>query len=75
MPLILYRREGCDLCELAEQALSSAQAGAWTSIDVGWHGELADRYGWTLPVLRDEASGRELAWPFDAHAVRVFLGA
>jgi hypothetical protein len=75
LPLILYRREGCDLCELAEQALAGAGLGTWTSVDVGWQGPLADRYGWTLPVLRDDGSGRELAWPFDAYAVRVFLGA
>jgi hypothetical protein len=73
--LILYRREGCDLCELAEQALGVAGVGLWTAIDVGWHGDLADRYGWTLPVLRDEVSGLELAWPFDAYAVRRFIGA
>jgi hypothetical protein len=73
--LILYRREGCDLCELAEQALGAAGVVGWTSIDVGWQGELADRYGWTLPILRDEIGARELAWPFDAHAVRRFLGA
>jgi hypothetical protein len=75
VPLILYRRAGCDLCDLAEQALAAAGVANWTSVDVGWQGELADRYGWTLPVVRDEAGGRELAWPFDAYAVRLFLGA
>ncbi len=75
MSLILYRREGCELCELAERTLRAAGVAAWTPVDVGWEGHLADRYGWTLPVLRDEVSARELAWPFDVYAVRTFLSA
>ncbi len=34
---------------------------------------LEREYGSRTPVLREEPSGRELAWPFDAWAVRRFL--
>jgi hypothetical protein len=73
VPLILYRREGCDLCDLAERALINAGAVDWTAVEVGWAGELAERYGWVLPVIREADSGRELAWPFDAWQVREFM--
>ena len=35
---------------------------------------LESRYGTRVPVLRDARDGRELDWPFDAAAVKVFLG-
>jgi hypothetical protein len=41
----------------------------WIDGDAG----LEARYGERVPVLRDEASGRELGWPFDAAALRAFL--
>lgn len=58
---------------MAEAALAGAGVEAYTRVDIGWDGALADRYGWTIPVLRDDESARELAWPFDAYAVRRFL--
>ncbi len=73
MSLILFRREGCDLCDLAERAIAAAGVVAWTAVEVGWEGELAERYGWILPVLRDSVGERELAWPFDAWQVRQFI--
>ena len=33
-----------------------------------------ERYGWLIPVIRD-GQGREMRWPFDAEALRGFLGA
>jgi len=35
---------------------------------------LEARYGIRVPVLRDDASGRELDWPFDAEALGRFTG-
>ena len=71
---ILYRRESCHLCDHAEAALRDAGVAAFEKVEIGWEGELAERYGWRVPVLRDPADGRELDWPFDAWGVRAFLG-
>jgi hypothetical protein len=71
--LQLYRRENCSLCDLAETALRDAGAADVVRIGIDWTGELADRYGWRIPVLRDAADGRELDWPFDAWSVRRFV--
>jgi len=35
--------------------------------------QLEARYGERVPVLRDEDSGEEIGWPFDAAAVTRFL--
>ncbi len=73
MALHLYRRESCSLCDLAEAALQGAGVADYVAVEIGWTGELAERYGWRVPVLREPASGRELDWPFDAWGVRAFL--
>jgi hypothetical protein len=73
VPLKLYRRESCSLCDFAEVALQDANVGTYATEEVGWQGDLAERYGWRVPVLCDVASGRELDWPFDAWSVRAFL--
>jgi hypothetical protein len=72
-PLVLYRRESCHLCEYALEALAAAGMVDFDTVDIGWEGPLADRYGWRIPVLRDAVGGRELDWPFDAWAVRRFV--
>ena len=73
MTLTLYRREDCPLCDHAEEALRGAGVAAWDSVEVGWNGELAQRYGERVPVLVREDSGAELAWPFDVWTVRRFV--
>lgn len=35
--------------------------------------ELADQYGWRIPVVRLREPGRELDWPFDVVKLRSFL--
>jgi hypothetical protein len=35
--------------------------------------ELEARYGERVPVLREDASNRELNWPFDAASVQRFI--
>ena len=71
MTLTLYRREDCPLCDHAEEALRGAGVEAWDTVEVGWNGELAQRYGDRVPVL--VRAGAELAWPFDTWTVRKFL--
>jgi hypothetical protein len=73
MRLTLFRRDRCDLCDMAEAALAGAGIAQFARVEIGWDGELSDRYGWSIPVLRDEDRGAELAWPFDAFSVRRFL--
>lgn len=75
MDLELFRRESCSLCDLAEAALRDAGVAGFARREIGWEGELASRYGWRIPVLRDATSGRELDWPFDAWSVRRFVAA
>jgi hypothetical protein len=72
--LILYQRDYCHLCDLALAVLAEAHAPDFDSAWVDDSAELEARYGVRVPVLRDNRAGRELDWPFDAAAVRVFLG-
>ena len=71
--LIFYQRDDCRLCDVALAILAQAQI---PDFDAGWvddSPELLQRYGTRVPVLRDTRDGRELAWPFDATAVRAFV--
>ena len=71
--LILYQRDYCHLCDLALAAMAAAQTPDFESVWVDDSAELEQLYGTRLPVLRDQADGRELDWPFDAAAIRAFL--
>lgn len=73
MRLLLYQRDDCRLCDEAVALLASVRAPEFQSLWVDGERALEDRYGARVPVLRDEDSGRELAWPFDAGALRRFL--
>lgn len=64
MPLTLYQRDDCHLCDLAVAVLAQARAGDFSSVFIDDDPGLEARYGVRVPVLRD-ASGRELDWPFD----------
>ena len=75
MPLILYQRDDCHLCDLALAVLAEARAPAFDSVFIDGDDSLEARYGERVPVLRDEARGVELDWPFDAGRLRVFLHA
>lgn len=72
--LTLYQRDYCHLCDQALAVLAEARAPDFDSLWVDDSAELEQRYGTRVPVLRDMRDGRELDWPFDAAAVRVFLG-
>jgi hypothetical protein len=72
--LILYQRDYCHLCDQALAVMAEAGAPDFDSAWVDDSTVLESRYGTRLPVLRDTRDGRELDWPFDAAAVRRFLG-
>ncbi|HEU0152089.1 MAG TPA: glutaredoxin family protein [Arenimonas sp.] len=73
MRLTLIQRDDCHLCDLAWDALAAAGVADFESVWIDGDAALEVRYGERIPVLRREDSGRELAWPFGAEAVRAFL--
>jgi len=73
MGLILYQRDDCHLCDLALDVLSAARVPDFESVFIDSDDELEKRYGLRVPILSDDASGREMGWPFDVDAVRIFL--
>ena len=66
MPLILYQRDDCHLCDLALEVLAVARAPEFHSVFIEDDDALEARYGLRVPVLRDDVRGVELDWPFDA---------
>lgn len=71
----LYLRDDCCLCDEAIEVLAAANAPDFTSVWIDDDSTLELRYGVRIPVLRDEAGGCELDWPFDAARLRAFLAA
>ena len=71
--LTLFQRDDCHLCDLALAVLAAARAPAFDSVFIDGDDALEARYGERVPVLRDEARGLELNWPFDAAGLRRFL--
>ncbi|GAB4257044.1 MAG: glutaredoxin family protein [Methylomicrobium sp.] len=77
--LLLFGTQGCHLCELAEalveRCLVETADVTIDRIDIAEHTEWQDRYAIRIPVLLDQASGREIGWPFDADEVLRFIDA
>ena len=73
--LILYQRDDCHLCDMALAAMAAARVPAFDSVFIDGDDALEAAYGARVPVLRDVADGRELAWPFDAGRLRGWLAA
>ena len=71
--LTLFQRDDCHLCDLALEVLSAARVPAFESVFIDDDPRLEERYGVRVPVLRDEVSGAELGWPFDAERVGRFV--
>lgn len=73
MPLILYQRDDCHLCDLALEVLAAARVPEFDSVFIDGDDALEALYGTRIPVLRDETLGVELDWPFDPDALRRWL--
>ncbi len=73
MGLTLYQRDHCHLCDLVLDELANARVPEFESVFIDGDDALEARYGLRVPVLRDDASGAELDWPFDAATLRAFL--
>lgn len=73
IPLVLFQRDDCHLCDLALEVLAQARVPEFESVFIDGDDALETLYGTRVPVLRDEARGVELAWPFDADGVRHWL--
>ncbi len=74
--LTLFHTAGCHLCEEAENLTMDYLASRGLSPAVLDKKDIADdpalfeRYGVSIPVLREEESGRELHWPFALEDIR-----
>ncbi|MFM7137792.1 MAG: glutaredoxin family protein [Planctomycetota bacterium] len=73
MPILLYTRRGCHLCEQAEDMLAALGVGA-TRVDVDADPEAAARYGLRVPVL-DVDGVAVLEGRFEERAVMALLAA
>lgn len=71
--LILYQRDDCHLCDLALEVMATVRAPEFESVFIDEDEALESRFGVRVPVLRDDARGIELDWPFDAGMLRRFL--
>ncbi|KAF1696667.1 glutaredoxin family protein [Pseudoxanthomonas koreensis] len=71
---ILYQRDDCHLCDQALAVLAAARLPEPDSGFIDDDDALEARYGIRVPVLRDEATGAELDWPFDLAGLRAWLG-
>jgi hypothetical protein len=72
MPLILYQRDDCHLCDLALEVLAIARMPGFESVFIDGDDVLEARYGARVPVLRDDVTGSELDWPFDIGQARAW---
>nr|WP_298153823.1 glutaredoxin family protein [uncultured Pseudoxanthomonas sp.] len=73
MPLILYQRDDCHLCDLALDVLAQARVPEFESVFIDEDEALEARYGTRVPVLHRSDSGAELDWPFSAERVTAWL--
>jgi hypothetical protein len=73
MPLMLFQRDQCHLCDLAVSILAEARAGDFEPCWIDGDRALEARYGVRVPVLKRSDSGAELDWPFNAEQVRGFV--
>jgi hypothetical protein len=74
MPLVLYQRDECELCDEALHVLAQARVAEFESVWIDGNPELESRYGDRVPVLHSSPAGPELEWPFDPAELLRFLG-
>jgi hypothetical protein len=70
---LLFQRDDCHLCDLALEVLAAARAPEFGSVFIDGDDALEARYGTRVPVFRDEATAREIGWPFDPATLAAFL--
>jgi hypothetical protein len=79
-PLLLYRRDGCHLCDetrsivealLAERTAAGRPTPPVVEVDIAADPDLEARFAFTIPVL--EGAGERLELATSAAAVRRFL--
>ncbi len=76
MALVLLGTEACHLCESAQQIIINLAGQIHTDVfveDIAESESAVEQYGLRIPVLKDEASGAELDWPFSEQDVLNFL--
>ncbi len=71
--LLLFQRDDCHLCDLAMDVLLQAGVADFESIWIDDDPTLQARYGQYVPVLRNQITGEELCWPFDAAGVTAIM--
>ena len=75
MPLILYQRDDCHLCDLALDVLAQARVPEFESVFIDGDDVLEARYGIRVPVLHRSDPGEELDCQFSAERVPVLRDA
>ena len=73
-PLIIYSHQDCELCELAADLATRAKVD-WVYQDIRKDINLLRRYRYSIPVIRNQATGIELCWPFEEQDIRGLAGA
>jgi len=71
--LTLLGTVGCHLCDEAVAVLQQAAVPVWQTVDIADDAALLARYGTRIPVVRNEGSGCEVGWPFDAAALQALM--
>lgn len=73
MDLVLFQRDDCPLCDEALALLAQARVPEFRNTWIDGDDALEARYGKRVPVLRDDATGAELDWPFSVERLCRFL--
>ncbi|MFC4728089.1 glutaredoxin family protein [Coralloluteibacterium thermophilus] len=74
MPIVLYQRDDCPLCDQALDVLATARIPDFETVWIDGDPALEARYGTRVPVLHVAGRDDDLGWPFDAAGVRDYLG-
>ncbi|MHC1480259.1 glutaredoxin family protein [Frateuria aurantia] len=70
----LYLRDHCGLCDKALATLAAARFPEFRMIWIDADPALESLYGTRIPVLRHQATGETLDWPFDTGALQALRG-
>ncbi|SFG12080.1 glutaredoxin family protein [Neptunomonas qingdaonensis] len=74
---IFFTTQGCYLCELAEALLVAhldPDIHQVDALDIAYDDQLLESYGERIPLIKNEVTGAELGWPFDAGQLLDFIG-